>query len=247
MGWLTRSSFTLYGPSHLLALLVVGVAIVGIVRELRQLDPERLAPKLRPWLTALLLFQVLAWRTWILAFGDFDVAEDLPFQLCSLSLILLAVYLWAPSQRLFDVLFHWVLGGSIMGILVPNLAFEFPHPRFWSMFLGHGSEILVMAYLVAVLGHRPSALSVRRAIGAMIGYAVVGATPLNLALDANYLYLMDVPNVDLALIELLPPWPWYPLVVLAFFSLLFQGIYHVAVAVEPGSDRPVRDVTGQHG
>jgi len=57
MGWLTRSSFTLYGPSHLLALLVVGAALVGIVRELRQLDPERLAPKLRPWLTALLLFQ----------------------------------------------------------------------------------------------------------------------------------------------------------------------------------------------
>jgi len=247
MDGLTSASFTLYGPSHVLALIVVLAAIVGLLRELRQHDPERLAPRLRPWLTALLLFQLLAWRGWILLYGEFDLGNDLPLQLCSLSLMLLVLYLWRPSQRLFDVLFHWVLGGSTLAILMPNLAFDFPHPRFLSMFLGHGSELFVIGYLAAVLGHRPSAQGVRRALAAMAAYAVLVATPLNLALGANYLYLMEVPKVDSALLDLLPPWPWYPLVLLAFFFLLFQAIHHVALSAQPTEGRSLQDVRGQHG
>lgn len=247
MRWLTTPSFTLYGPSHVLALVLIGLVAVAALRELRQRDPKRVSARLRPWLTGLLLFQAFGWRAWLIALGDFDAVEDLPFQLCSLSLMLLVVYLWRPSQRLFDVLFHWVLGGSTMGILVPNLALDFPHPRFWSMFLGHGTEIFVMAYLVVVLGHRPSPTSVRRAVGAIAGYGLLVATPLNLALDANYLYLMEIPDVELALINLLPPWPWYPFLVIAFFYLLFHGLYHLVAAGRLDADRSIQDVRGQHG
>lgn len=223
VGGAETDSFTLFGPSHLLTL--ASVATLGTIALLgaRHLS-RRTLRRLHPGLSGLLLFQELLWRILFWLHGEFRIGHDLPFHLSGAAVLLLSVYLLLPRQKLLDVLYYWVLSGSSIALIVPDLESGFPHLRFFSIFVGHALTIWVMLYLLIIQRHRPNPGSHRAGFGALALYGLGVALPVNWLTGGNYLYMFELPPIELPVLDALPPWPWYLLVWAGFFYLLFWAL-----------------------
>jgi hypothetical integral membrane protein (TIGR02206 family) len=160
--------------------------------------------------------------------NNLPLAVNLPFHFCGVAPYLLAFYLVWPSQKLFDVLFYWVLVGSVAALLLP----DFLENDFVGFFFLHGFPLLVLLFLLMVRGIRPSPGSFWTAFLWLNLYAFVVAAPLDLITSANYVFLREPPNVNFGPIKLLPPWPWYIPVIDLFLLLVYWLIYQISL-VQP--------------
>lgn len=175
-----------------------------------------------PLLKWLMVINIFLWRILALAHHQFDAGMDYPVAICSMSMILLAVYLWWPKQLIFDIIFYWILVGSSLALLLPDLIQPFPSMRFFAMFITHSVNVFVMFYLVIIRRIAPSQTSYNKAFLTLALYGIVIALPLDLTLHANYMFTLQPPDIDFAPVALLPSWPWYWLVLLGFFYLVFR-------------------------
>ncbi len=99
------------------------------------------------------------------------------------------------------------MAGSVTTLLTPALTAAFPHPLFLLFFLGHGLVVIAVVYAMSAFGFRPCRRSLGFALGVSALYALAIA-PLNLILDANYLFLREKPPSP-TLFDLFGPWPVY--------------------------------------
>jgi hypothetical integral membrane protein (TIGR02206 family) len=221
------ASFSHFGPSHLAALGVIATLALPAWGVLSR----RPLPALRGWgrrlLGAFLLLQLTGWHLVFGLRGPFSPATDLPLHLCDINQLLLALYLFRPRPRLFDVLYHWVLAGSALALLLPDLGRDFPSLIYFSLFTSHGLTLLLMGYLAFGQGKRPGPAGAEWAGAALVGCGLV-MVPVNQLLGGNYLYLATLPELPLPFTEHIPPAPWYwPLLAGAMY-LLFRGLYRLA-------------------
>ena len=226
-----KNEFRLFSFSHLIALSVVTFLIVFILHKLQTCDRDKLRKYLNPWLAFLILFQIVLWRSIFILQKDFIVGKDLPLHLCGLSEMLMVYYLLKPKQVIFDITYYWVITGSVLGVIIPDLHVDFPSPRFFSMFLTHSLIVFVMLYLLIVQKQKPSKNSFLTSFMAMNFYAIL-LVPVNLLTKGNFLFLTDVPDVKFGPVKLLPEWPWYLIVLELFFLAVFRLAYQPFVVRE---------------
>jgi len=219
-----KRAFTLFGFSHFIALSIITALMVFILVKLQTVDPEKLKKRLNPLLAVLILTQVTMWRIIFLFQSDFSLTNDLPFHLCGISQILLIVYLIKPNKKLFNVLYYWIMSGSTLGVIIPDLKLDFPSARYFSMFLPHSLLVFIMLYLLLVQKNKPAKGSVLHAFMALNIYAIF-LIPINLVTKGNYLFLVEIPVVDFGPVEWLPEWPWYLLILEIFFIGLYRLLY----------------------
>ncbi|MEJ2217416.1 MAG: TIGR02206 family membrane protein [Gemmatimonadota bacterium] len=216
--------FVLFGTAHVatvvvsLVVIATGVHLLGALSD----DAQQRASR---WVGWLVVVNIFAWRGWFALTHQFRMGSDLPLAVCSVSAVLLAVYFWRPKQAIFDVIFYWILVGSSLALLVPDLTEPFPSLRFISLFVTHAVSLFGLIYLVVVRKETPSDEGYSLAARALAIYAIVVALPLDWALHANYVYMLSPPETQFALMKLLPPWPWYWFVLLAFFYGVFRFVH----------------------
>jgi hypothetical integral membrane protein (TIGR02206 family) len=237
MNWRT---FVLFGTSHVMAVILCIVLIAVTIHALSLLS-DRYRERALHWIRWLVVLDLVVWRGVFLAMHQFRIGGDLPLAVCSVSGILLAVYLWHPKQAIFDVLFHWILIGSSLALLIPDLVEPFPSLRFLSMFMTHGVNLFGLFFLITIRREAPSEQSASRAFRALVAYALLFALPVDRALHANYLYMLSPPRMGFSVLQLLPPWPWYWLVLMAFFYGAFHLVHatyvHYFTAAPVSSER----------
>jgi len=226
-----HTEFELFGASHIVALLILGLVIWGGLRYFSYGNNQLHGRNLHRGFVYLLLGQLVFWRLVFVVYGEFDPLYDYPFHLCGLSTILLALYLKNENQTLFDVLFYWIFTGSVLGVLIPDLSVDFPHPRYFAMFSSHGTSVLILLYLLIYEDKEPRRKSYHTALLWLLGYGMLIALPINAYTGSNYLFLFHVPTVDFQPIQWLPPWPWYLMAIAGFFYLLYYAIYHAYYAI----------------
>lgn len=198
---MTGSRFVPYGPDHLAVLALVGLVAAGLIAFR---EPLRRRPDvwIRRGLAAVLVADgVVSWGAEWMRFGF-----RLPFDLCDVSLVVMAVALAVPWPRLCVVAYFWGLGG-LFALATPALLAAFP--RFWwfSFFIGHGATVLGAVWLAASGRVRPGL----RAIWGMClltNLYVVAAVLLNLATGTNYGFLASKPAQP-TMLDWFGPWPWY--------------------------------------
>jgi len=217
--------FTLFGRSHLLAVVTVAALIALAILRLQKHPPRVDGQRLNSWLGTLVLCNAVAWKCSDIMQGDFSLAEGLPFHVCGITPYLLAAYLWKPRQQLFDVLYYWVLGGASMALVFPDIEAGYPSREFVGFFITHGLPLFAMLYLVLVRNVTPSPKSYRTAFVALNFYALFIAGPVDLLTGGNYLYLRQVPEVEFGPIGLLPPWPLYLIPLELFALFLLRALY----------------------
>ncbi len=119
------------------------------------------------------------------------------------------------------------MAGCAQSIFTPTLTETLPHYEAIRYWLVHGVIILGALYGWLVFGYH---LRWKDALVSMIGLNVLALImfPINVWLQANYMYLNDKPP-GTTFYDLLGPWPHYiwmlEFVVVAFFGILLIPFY----------------------
>jgi hypothetical integral membrane protein (TIGR02206 family) len=195
--------FELFSPTHLATLAVI--VVLAVVTS-------RAAARARsPWLgwslaLALLLQEAVKLHYFIVEQGQ-PWQQSLPLDLCRINELLCVVILLGRSHAVFQVAYYWSIAGSVTAMLTPDLALGFPSRAFLLFFVGHGLVVLAVLYAIFGFGFRLYPRSLAVALGVTAAYAAIIA-PLNLLLDANYLFLRAKPEAA-SVLDLFGDWPYY--------------------------------------
>jgi hypothetical integral membrane protein (TIGR02206 family) len=138
---------------------------------------------------------------------EFAWRESLPLNFCRANMWLVAWMLARRSYRAFEVAYFWAVVGAGVALLAPDLQEGFPHPLFFTFFVGHGLGVFAVVYAVRGFGFTPGLASLARALLAAVALAAV-AISVNAWLDTNYLYLARRPAGS-AILDVFEPWPGY--------------------------------------
>ncbi|MBV9046372.1 MAG: TIGR02206 family membrane protein [Alphaproteobacteria bacterium] len=216
---MSPAPFALFGPSHLIA-LVLPFVLPPFVAWLVQ-------PKTRPQLDRVLRWTLGAamtvnWFGWMLMLhgkGWLGVDNEFPLNLCDWATVATVATLFWPNQRTFELAYFWALAGTLQGMLTPDVQLDYPDTQFLLFFVFHGGIIAGVLYCVFGLRMRPYPESIPRVIAWSFVY--MGAAGLfDWLMGANYGLLRTKPPYP-TILDAMPPWPWYlgVLVALAFVSI----------------------------
>jgi hypothetical integral membrane protein (TIGR02206 family) len=213
----SRPIFVLFGAPHLamlaLALLVPALLVLSARKTPALERPIRLA------LAAILAGGWLCWYALFVARGWLTLDNGLPLNLCDWAAVALIAALLTRKQFAYELGYFWGLGGTLQGLITPDITYGFPDPQFIFFAINHAGIITALLYLTFT-GMRPFPASLPRVVAATLGYAVV-AGAADFALGTDYGFLRAKP-ANASLIDFLSPWPWYipELVGIGILSLL---------------------------
>ncbi|MBI3195282.1 MAG: TIGR02206 family membrane protein, partial [Ignavibacteriae bacterium] len=98
---------------------------------------------------AISLFVVeVIWYVFVVIQGWFRFPEDIPLQLCDVTLWLTVVSVLCKNKFAFELAFYWGLGGTTMALLTPDLGFQLPSYPALQFFLSHGMVLIIILFTV---------------------------------------------------------------------------------------------------
>ena len=204
---IVASEFVAYGPSHLivLAIFVVGVFVLVALGR-RQRDSPSAVHFSRVFACAIVAVTV---PLQILQFlpDEWNLQTSLPLQICDFAWVVAAYALWTHRLLPVTLTYLWGITLTSQGLLTPDLASEFPEPRFLMFWGMHLLIIWASFYLVLGLGIRPDWANYRRTVIITFGWAV-SVFVFNVVVGTNYGYLNRKPT-RASLLDFLGPWPLY--------------------------------------
>lgn len=213
-------SFILFSSSHLLALLLLVTASLLLYSFRHKIQNNTRAKHLlRCSLAALLAGSEAVLDIWNITEGNWSLQYTLPLELCSLTLLLSIVMLLTRSRLLFGILFFAGIGGAMQAMLTPNLAYAFPHIRFYQFFAAHILIILASLYMTWVEKYRPTWRSIGHTM-IFLNAAALCVGFLDYVLGANYMFLMHKPSTA-SILDFLGPYPLYLLAEEGIALLIF--------------------------
>lgn len=179
-----------FDPIHL-SWLAAGTAVILLCNLLYRRMGEGHRGIFRKTLALLLIADELFKDIPMIAMGVFRAAY-LPLELCSINLFLIAWHAWRPNRTLGVYLYTVCIPGALAAMLFPTWT-KLPG---WNFMMIHSFtiHILLLLYPIALTAGgeiRPRLRDVPCALGllaALAGLALV----LNLLLDTNFMFLMDV-------------------------------------------------------
>ena len=221
-----NEDFHLFGKQHLMVIAItVALSVALAIFAKRKLSTTSQL-RLGRGMTIVLAIAVIGWIAIRLALGQFDYKTDLPFDICNIVSLALPMLMWTPKRRIHEVLYFWVMAGTIQAILTPHLFEGFPHFTFIKYFTVHGGLVVFMVYATVVYGLRPTWKSLWRSFF-MLQVYIAALYCINLVLGSNYAYLMGKPPTASAF-DYLGDYPWYLLVsevlALALFVLVLLPV-----------------------
>lgn len=146
------------------------------------------------------------WRFTALPALSGGIVESLPIGVCTWSVIFCSFMIVGKSQRLFDIVYFWLLTGSLFALITPTpLTYCGPTRfRYYQFWLEHTLGYVSIFYMIFVHGMRPNRRSVFRSYTVLIGMAAFAAWVNSMIPGANYLY-MARPESAPSVLDILPP------------------------------------------
>ncbi|WP_268762087.1 TIGR02206 family membrane protein [Bacillus sinesaloumensis] len=170
-----------------------------------------------------LLISEVSLYVWYVHTGVWNPIDSLPLQLCSISLFLSIIMLLTRSYFLFEITYFLGIGGALQAMLTPELAYDFPHYRYFHFFLAHIAIILASLYMLWYEKCRPTLKSIWKAFIALNVLALI-VFFINKVTGGNYMFLARKP-FNPSIIDFLGPYPWYiislEIVALVMFLILY--------------------------
>ena len=158
-----------------------------------------------------------------LILGDFDATTDLPLDICNIVAFLMPFLMWNPTRKIHDILYFWILAGTLQAVITPHLYNGFPNFTFIKYWIVHSGLIIYAIFITVAFGFYPTWKSLIKAFIAIQIYMVV-LFLINSLLGSNYFYIMHKPPTA-SLLDYLGPWPWYILVCEGLVLFLFLLVY----------------------
>ncbi len=214
----------MFGQEHLTVLILTVLLSILLPLYAKRYLSEKAQVNLSRGLAVLICISVVFYIVVRMAHGYFDPKYDLPFDLCNLVGLVLPFLMWKPSYRVHEILYFWILAGTLQGVLTPHLLDSFPTFTFFKFWITHSGLVIYTIYVSVVFRFYPTRKSILRAFGAIQVYALF-MFPINYFVGSNYAYLAHKPPTA-SLLDLFGPWPWY-ILVLEVLSLVLFGLFYL--------------------
>lgn len=217
-------AFEIGSLAHIVALITTGAVSTAIIIFRKSLRQSKLNGLLRYVMAGLLVACELSLQIWYATTHNWGL-HSLPFQLCSLMVLLSAAMLLTRNRKLSDIVFFLGILGALQALLTPNLDVAFPHFRFFNFFIAHLGIIAACLFMAAVERYRPNIRSLLRAF-LWLHILAVPAAITNYLADTNFMFLAHKPSTA-SLLDILAPWPWYLLqleLVVLFLCFVLLGL-----------------------
>ena len=156
--------------------------------------------------------------------GNWDVYENLPLHLCSISNLIVCFILFLPkNQKLFEFLFYCGLWGGLMAILTAQINdYDGSLFKYIQYYSSHGTIIFMPLFMFYHLQYKLSKFSWLRLL-IILNICMAIIIPLNFKIGSNYMYLAKAPNIKNPLV--FGDWPFYILNWEFFILILFYLTY----------------------
>lgn len=224
----TGPVFVTFGPTHLFSLIVVGLCIVAMIVYGKRAT-EGVRRRMRIILACVLCITESSYHLWHIMNGTWTPQIMLPLHLCAVMLWLNIVMLLTGNHVIFEISYLLGIAGALQALLTPDVGiYGFPHYRAFQSTIAHGTLIAASLYMALVEGYRPTQGSIIRVLllSNLFGALVF---VVNKLIGSNYLFIAHKPETP-SLLDLMPPWPWYLLIIEAlaiFFILSFYFPYWI--------------------
>jgi len=156
--------------------------------------------------------------------GNWDIYENLPLHLCSISNLITCFILFIRrSQKLFEFLFYCGLWGGLMAILTAQINdYDGSIFKYLQYYSSHGTIILIPLYMFYHLEYELTKFSWLRVL-LILNILMLIIIPFNFEVGSNYMYLAEAPNIKNPLV--FGDWPYYILNWEFFILILFYLSY----------------------
>tara|TARA_B100001029_G_scaffold178749_1_gene186226 strand:+ start:983 stop:1558 length:576 start_codon:yes stop_codon:yes gene_type:complete len=160
------------------------------------------------YLGILLIANELGWLIYKYNLGHRNLAEFMPFELCTINAYLLGyILVFNPSFAIFEVVYFWAMAGTIQGIITPRLFAGFPEYLFFEYFITHSGIVLATLVLIFKYNWHVNWLSLWRSFLWLQILAIINLV-FDFTFEVNYMFMRELPKVA-SLLDYLGDWPWY--------------------------------------
>lgn len=166
---------------------------------------------------------VVSFHLYSMFFDNYNFKADLPLYLCSLMALLIPIFTYYRKYWMFEILVFWIIGGTLQGVVTPDIAVGFPSFDYFRYWVVHLGLLSIIFYFILVFKMKPKLKSVFKSFFALQVYVVLMMI-LNYILDANYFYLNEKPK-SASVLDYFGEWPYYILVSQLIIIPLFLLIY----------------------
>jgi hypothetical integral membrane protein (TIGR02206 family) len=212
---------------HIISVLIFTIIGVVFIKYGNNLKGEVARRRLLLYFTFAIFLSQIAKVVILLSLGQFDPAKDLPFHLCNVAPLILWTAYYLRSRVLWGIIFLWIMAGTLQANFTPTLHQSFPHFEWFRYWIIHVWLVIALLYGIINLGYRMKFLDIFRSLLWLNVFAAI-MYPVNLLLDANYLFLTEKPDGE-TMIQLLSDWPYYifqlEVVALLLFSIIYLPFY----------------------
>lgn len=217
-----NSDFVSYGTEHIAVLVffsIFGFLLIYYGRK----QSEKIQRNLAFIFSLIILLSQISklYFKWYL--GVFSPAEHLPLHLCNMMPFVVPFIMYYRQQKMFSILFFWIMAGTLQAMFTPTLFESLPHFEAFRYWIVHAGLPILMIYGVIVYGFR---LKFKDILWSLFYLNVVTAIiyPINLITGGNYLYIMEKPPGP-TMFDIMGPWPWYILTCEFIFLILGSILY----------------------
>ncbi|MEP6975272.1 MAG: hypothetical protein ABI897_07415, partial [Spartobacteria bacterium] len=117
----SESTFQLFGPAHLVVILLTVSIPVGLGFAVRLSGSRRIDRAVAFCLALLLATNYFGYAVYLWSHQLFVWRNALPFQLCDWAMVTIIVALFTRRRGWTEVSYFWGIGGTFQAILTPNL------------------------------------------------------------------------------------------------------------------------------
>ena len=203
----SETEFSLLTPAHILPILMMLAVIFLIHRKADTLRTWKYEEKLRYLLAFALIICDMSyyWRLVGIPSLQPNPVENLPIGVCQWAVIFCSFLVIGKSQTLFDIVYFWLLSGSLFALLTPTVI-TYTGPtrfRYYQFWLEHTLGYISVFYMIFVHRMRPTVRSAFKSMGALVVLALIAYQVNCMIPGANYLY-MARPEAAPSILDILP-------------------------------------------
>ena len=196
--WFGKTSqyyFTPFSTSHLIVLAVAALGIILLIAFRKRVLPgSRTFQFLRWILFSLLLVSEVSYQYWTISNGLWNFAGHVPLHLCGVASITAMIGLLTMQRSWIQISFYIGIVPAFLALVTPDLPYDYHHFRFWKFFVHHTAIPWACLFLALAKPDTITLRSVFKVFFLLVAYALVIGFLVNPLTDANYLYLMQLPN-----------------------------------------------------
>ena len=210
--------FIRFSISHLIVLLISLLLFIYIPYLVRKNPKALWVNSISKALGILLIGNELVWVLYKLSLGHTNWAEFMPFEICTINAYIVGMILiFLPSFRVFEVVYFWVMAGTVQGIITPRLFSGYPHYLFFEYFITHSGIVLATLFLIFRYNWKLTWLSLWRSMLWLQVPAFINLV-FDFTFDVNYMFMRELPKVS-SVLDYFGGWPWY-IFICEFFAIL---------------------------